>query len=198
MQFPVAPSITPAAAAPSDRLRQLLPQLFEADTRSGEAFLRLQVTADTTMALPLDCIEETQLLAPPDITPMPNMPHHLLGLMRVKGQVLWLASLAHFLGLATAVERVYRYETIVMRMTPPAQLGSDSESDLFFGLAVNKIKGSMRLDADRIEPIGAHVRADLVPFLAGQVQHDQETILILNPAALSDIRHHQFTALVST
>jgi chemotaxis signal transduction protein len=197
MQFPVAPSIAPAAA-PSDRLRHLLPQLFEADARSGEAFLRLQVTADTTMALSLDWIEETQLLAPPDITPMPNMPHHLLGLMRVKGQVLWLASLAHFLGLATPMERVYRYETIVMRLTPTTPLGSDSESDLFFGLAVNKIKGSMRLAADQIAPIGANVRADLVPFLSGQVQHEAETILILNAPALSDIRHHQFTALVGT
>jgi positive phototaxis protein PixI len=195
MQFPVA---TTSTAAPSDRLKQLLPQLFEADTRSGTAFLRLQVTADTTMALPLDCIEETQLLAPPDITPMPNMPHHLLGLMRVKGQVLWLASLAHFLGLATGVERVYRYETIVLRMTPTAQLGSDSEADLFFGLAVNKIKGSMRLTEDAIGPIGANVKADLVPFLVGQVEHDQETILILNPTALTQLRHHQFTALVST
>ncbi len=193
MQFPAT-----STAAPSDRLKQLLPQLFEADTRSGTAFLRLQVTADTTMALPLDCIEATQLLAPSDITPMPNMPSHLLGLMRVKGEVLWLASLAHFLGLATAVERIYRYETIVLRMTPVAQRGSDSEADLFFGLAVNKIKGSMRLTAEAIAPIGAQVKADLVPFLAGQVEHDQETILILNPTALTQLHHHQFTALVST
>jgi chemotaxis signal transduction protein len=197
MQFPV---IATSTAAPSDRLKQLLPQLFEADTRSGTAFLRLQVTADTTMALPLDCIEETQLLAPPDITPMPNMPHHLLGLMRVRGQVLWLASLAHFLGLATSVERIYRYETIVLRMNPVAQLGIDSGStgDLFFGLAVNKIKGSMRLDAEAIAPIGADVSNALRPFLSGQVEHDQETILILNPTALTQLSHHQFAALVST
>jgi chemotaxis signal transduction protein len=195
MQFPV---IATSTAAPSDRLKQLLPQLFEADTRSGTAFLRLQVTADVTMALPLDWIEATQLLAPTDITPMPNMPHHLLGLMRVKGEVLWLASLAQFLGLATGVERVYRYETIVIRLTPAAQLGQGSESDLFFGLAVNKIKGSMRLMEAAIAPIGADVSADLAPFLSGQVQHDQETIFILNPTALTQLSHHQFAALVST
>ncbi len=190
-------SSIPQTTKPSDRLQQLLPQLFEVDQRTGDPFLRLQVTTDMAMALPLASVEETQLLSPREITPMPNMPNHILGLMRVKGQVLWLASLAYLLGLTSEVERSYRYETIVIRLTPNVGLAA-SESDLLLGLAVPKIRGSMRLTADAIQPIGANVKADLRPFLSGQVQHDQETILILNAAALMALQHHQCTTLVST
>lgn len=193
MQSPV-----PQTTKPSDRLQQLLPQLFEVDQRIGDPFLRLQVTADTAMALPLSSVEETQLLSPREITPMPNMPNHILGLMRVKGQVLWLASLAHLLGLATEVERSYRYETIVLRLTAAPSMNAASEADLFFGLAVQKIKGSMRLTRDAIAPIGANVPAALRPFLSGQVSHDQATILILQPAALATIHPHDLSALVPT
>jgi positive phototaxis protein PixI len=181
MQFPV-----PQTAKPNERLQQLLPQLFEVDQRSGDAYLRLQVTPDLAMALPLAAIEATQLLTPQEITPMPNMPAHLLGLMRVKGQVLWLASLAHLLGLATGSERVYRYETIVLRLSAPGE--RERESDLFLGFAVPKIKGSMRLSTEAIAPIDPQIHADLRPFLTGQVTQDQETILILQPTALAQ-RH---------
>jgi positive phototaxis protein PixI len=193
LQIPV-----PQTARPNARLQQLLPQLFEVDQRTGDPFLRLQVTADTAMALPLASIEETQLLSPRDITPMPNMPNHILGLMRVKGQVLWLASLAHLLGLATEVERSYRYETIVLRLTSEPSMTAPGEADLFFGLAVAKIKGSMRLTRDAIQPIGTNIPPDLIPFLAGQVSHDDETILILKPEALASLKQPDRAALVHT
>jgi positive phototaxis protein PixI len=189
MQFPV-----PQTAKPNERLQQLLPQLFEVDQRSGDAYLRLQVTADLAMALPLASVEATQLLTPQEITPMPNMPAHLLGLMRVKGQVLWLASLAHLFGLATTVERVYRYETVVLRLTAAGE--RERESDLFLGLAVAKIKGSMRLSTEAIEPIGPQIQPDLRPFLAGQVTQDQETILILQPEVLVSLTPLDRAALV--
>ncbi|MBE9029100.1 chemotaxis protein CheW [filamentous cyanobacterium LEGE 11480] len=183
MQVPV-----PQTAKPADRLQTLLPQLFEVDERTGNAFLRLQVSADTAMVLPLDCVEETQLLTPQDITPMPNMPNHVLGLMRIRGQVLWLSSLAKLLGLTTDVERAYRYETIVIRITPNAGGSeSDSDSDLFLGLTVNQIKGSIRFAAEDIAPIEANVDSHLQPFLSGQVTQDNETLLILNPEALANI-----------
>jgi chemotaxis signal transduction protein len=176
-------SVSPTTK-PNERLQQLLPQLFEADTRSGEAFLRIQVTADTAMALPLDCIEETQLLAPRDITPMPNMPSHILGLMRVKGQVLWLSLLAHQLGLSTEVERAYRYETIVLRIASTDASGSEQ----WLGLAVQQIRGSIRLDNKRITPIGPMISPELKPFLLGQFRQENETLLILNPTMLAQLQ----------
>jgi positive phototaxis protein PixI len=192
----------PQTTKPNARLQQLLPQLFEQDARSGDAFLRVQVTADIAMAIPLSWIEETQLLSPREITAMPNMPPHLLGLMRVKGQVLWLASLAHLLGLATEVERRYRYETIVLRLNTDASgshtSGASSEADLFLGLAVAKIKGSMRLTPDQLQPIGPQVPTDWRSCLSGQVVQDQETILMLQPETLLSRHQRSTAALVNT
>jgi chemotaxis signal transduction protein len=133
------------------------------------------------MALPLDCIEETQLLAPRDITPMPNMPSYILGLMRVKGQVLWISALAQQLGLVTEAERAYRYETIVIRIPDRAATGSEQ----WLGLAVQQIRGSIRLDDTRITPIGPMVSPELQPFVLGQFRQADETLLILNPETLT-------------
>lgn len=174
------------ANKPADRLQALLPQLFEVDEVSGSAFLRLQVTSEITLALPLDCVEETQLLTPEAITPMPNMPHHVLGLMRMRGQVLWLSSLAHLLGITTEHERAYRYEAVVLRLDnmTSASIVDDSGS-AYIGVAVNQIKGSLRLTDDDIEAISHDLPPALLPHLSGQVTRDGEVLFVLNPAALA-------------
>lgn len=176
-------------AKPAERLKHLLPQLFDVEERTGEAFLRFQVTSEITMALPLTCIEETKLLSPAAITPMPNMPMHVLGLMRLRDEILWLTSCARLLGLTTEVERNDRYETIIIRIASDMETTTNSETDLFLGFTVHKIKGSIRLTDAQIAPLAANVKPELQPFLSGQVNQDGETLLLLNPDALVDRSH---------
>jgi twitching motility protein PilI len=192
MQLPVLPTTNT-----TDRLQRLLPQLFEVDERVGDAYLRLQVTPDIGMVLPLDCVEETQLLSPQAITPMPNMPQHIFGLMRMRGQVLWLSSLAHLLGLTTAIETTYRYETIVIRYNAATNSSGEGEVTSFLGLVVNQIRGSLRLTADDISPISANVPPHLIPFISGQINQDNETLLVINPDTLARTNDHAFSTLTS-
>ncbi len=192
MQLPALQTTKPA-----DRLKQLLPQLFDVGEQTGQAFLRFQVTSDMTMALPLACIEETKLLSPEAITPMPNMPTHVLGLMRLRDEILWLTSFAKLLGLTAEVERNDRLETIVIRITPDMEATTNSETNLFLGFTVHKIKGSIRLNDEQISPLAADVKPELQPFLSGQVNQDGETLLLLNPEALVDRNHIDFASPAS-
>jgi positive phototaxis protein PixI len=176
-----------AGAKPTERLLQLLPELFNPQQRTGESFLRLQVTADRTVAIALDWVEETRLVMAQDLTPIPNMPPHVLGLIGTKGQVFWLLSLAQLFNLPTERDNVQRYEVVVIR----AFSGADQQEELLLGLAVQQIKGTIRLGVKEFAPIDANVDPTIVdptiaPFLIGYAhQKDTEPLLIINPEALS-------------
>jgi positive phototaxis protein PixI len=183
MQTQTPPSLSTVnlpQSKPTERLQQLLPQLFNPQQQTGEAFLRLQITSQLTIALSLDWVEETRLVMAQDLTPIPNMPPHILGLINTKGQVFWLLSLAQLLGVGTQ-ENSQRYEVVVIR----AFLGADQQEELFLGLAVNQIKGSIRLEMNEFTPVDATVAPQLAPFLIGYAQTANESVLILNPESLS-------------
>jgi positive phototaxis protein PixI len=188
MPTPAMPIEPPIATTPTtDRLRQLLPELLNPQSRSGEAFLRLQVSPELTVALPLDWIEETKLVQAQELTPIPAMPPHVLGLISNKGQVFWLLSLAKLFGLPPQPENMQRYEVVVIR----AALNQDDretnnyQEELFLGLAVQQIKGSIRWDGDAFSPINADtVSPGVAPFLIGAIP-TAEPLLILNPATLA-------------
>jgi positive phototaxis protein PixI len=169
------------ASKPTERLQQLLPQLFNPQQQIGESFLRLQINAELTVAISLDWVEETRLVMAQDLTPMPNMPPHILGLINTKGQVFWLMSLAQLLGVKATQENSQRYEVVVIR----AFLGADQQEELFLGLAVDQIRGSIRLEMDNFTPVDTSISSQLAPFLIGYAQTAQESVLILNPESLS-------------
>ncbi len=176
--------ISPSAIKPSERLQKLLPELFNPQPKTGEAFLKLQVSPDLTVAIALDWVEETKLVMAQDLTPIPNMPPQVLGLMSNKGQVFWLVSLAQLLGLPETQQNVQCYEVAVVRVF----LGADQQEELFLGLAVEQIKGSVRLEVQEMISISHPISPHLEPFLMGSLQQNKDTLLILNPESLSNLK----------
>jgi positive phototaxis protein PixI len=165
---------------PTDRLRALLPQLFNPVSPSGESFLRLQVADDLAVVIALDWIEETRLVGRSDLTPMPGMPPHVLGLMGAKGQVFWLLSLAHLLGETSRPLLNHRYEVVVIRVFQ----GADQQEELLLGLAVQQINSSVRLGPKDFLPLDSTISPGIAPFLISAAQKDDETLWILNPESL--------------
>ena len=176
---------TSQAPKPAERLQQLLPELFNPKPVSGEQFLRLQLTSDLTIAISLSWVEETLLISPQGVTPIPNMPAHVLGLMGAKGQVFWAINLAQLLELPVVLESSQYYEVVMIRaVSPEPDQTTSAQEELFLGLVVPKIKGSIRLALEEIiSPIN-EVSATFHPYLSGQVVLDGETILILSAEAI--------------
>ncbi|NEQ52149.1 MAG: chemotaxis protein CheW [Leptolyngbya sp. SIO3F4] len=180
-------SVQPAQTLkPTDRLQQLLPELFNPKTVSGEQFLRLQLTPDLTIALALSWVEETLLVSPQFVTPMPNMSSHVLGLLSSKGQVFWTVNLVQLLNLPVVLEPSQYYEVVVIRTlsVETAQGAMGSQGDMFLGLVVPKIRGSIRLSLEDIVSPMNEVQAGLQPYLSGQVVVDGQSILVLSAEAI--------------
>ncbi len=168
---------------PADRLQQLLPELFNPKPVSGEQFLRLQLTPDVTIAIALSWVEETLLISPQWVTPMPNVPAHVLGLMSAKGQVFWAMNLAQLLELPIVLESSQYYEVVMIRALP-AESSQMVGSELFLGLIAPKIRGSIRLSREEIMSPVNEVDAKFHPYLSGQVVVEGEPILVLSAEAI--------------
>ncbi len=102
----------------SDRLQQLLPELFNPAPPAGQQFLRLQLTADLTIALALDWVEESLQINTQLVTPIPNMPPSVLGALSSKGQIFWAINLTSLLELPIETALTQYYEVVVLKRCP--------------------------------------------------------------------------------
>ena len=180
----------------TERLRQLLPEMFAPKLIKGEQFLRIQLTSELTIALALSWVEESLLLPTHLITPIPNMPPSVMGLMSSKDQVFWAVNLAQLLELPIAIEPSQHYEVVVIRavstqsdpLSDSESLNTNTDGNLYLGLIVPKIRSSIRLSKeDIISPIN-EVDANLHPYLSGQVSIDGDRVLVLSAEAIGKAR----------
>ncbi|MBE9159454.1 purine-binding chemotaxis protein CheW [Nodosilinea sp. LEGE 06152] len=107
------------------------------------------------------------------ITPMPNMPPAMLGLINRRSRVLWVVDLALLLGLPTAYPNSQQYNLVLL------QVGT-----VTLGLRVSQIDGILSLPHQHLQPAPTHVPPGLVPFLRGCVLQEGEVLLGLDGEAL--------------
>ncbi len=174
-------------AKPIDRLQQLLPELFNPQQPTGDLYLKFQLGPQIQAAISLQRVVETLLLPTESMTPIPNMPSAVLGLMSSKGKVFWAVDLAHLLELSGERMRSRRYEMIVVQTLPANSLGSPnlgSETPLL-GLSVQQIRGTLRLTADALESPVGECAPELLPYLQGRVWEEGQELMVLSVEALS-------------
>ena len=182
--------------APTERLQRLLPELFNSSPPSGEQFLKLQLTSELTIALALSWVVETVQIPTQLVTPIPNMPNAVLGLMGSKGQIFWAVNLAQLLGLPIPLKPSQFHEVAIIRTLPMEAdpggnrggLTGNLSNGLFLGLVVPTIRGVIRLSGEDITPPMNGVADCLAPYLSGQVVADGETILVLNAEAMGTVQ----------
>ena len=128
----------------TERLEDLLPQLFSQQQREGNYYLRLQLTEETDILLDLSYVQESLTIDSSQITPVPNLPEYVVGMMSSRNQVFLALDLAHLAGFSPATLNQREYQTVVV------QIGSNHnnvQSDEFnlYGLTVKRIQGISRI-----------------------------------------------------
>lgn len=141
---------------------------------SGDAYLKFQLTPQTSAVFATPYVQEAVVLPARRLTPMPNMPPCMLGLMNRRSRVMWVVDLAQLLGLnppdTTSLNYTLHYSLVLI------QVGA-----VPLGLAVHQVNGINWIATDTIHsPIG-QVSSSLVPYLRGCVlqQHEQQPDLVL-------------------
>lgn len=139
----------------------------------GDTYLKFQFGKQTPAVLSMSQAQEVIVLPPSRLTPMPNMPAYVLGLLNRRSRVLWVIDLQGMLGLPAVPTNVQQYNIVIIRT------GSAS-----LGLIVQSVEGVIRLTPDHIQPPHGHVSSELVPYLRGCSLQEREILLILDAEAI--------------
>jgi twitching motility protein PilI len=178
------------------RLEQLLPQLFQAISPEGKAYLRFQLTADIAAAISMEQVQESLLVPSEHITPLPNLPEAVIGIISARDRVFCVFDLAQLLMLPSTLISARQYHTIVVRVNadnlPVDSFQSDNnrvlldERELFLGIAVDRIQGIVRFTADKLQSPDRDLPAQLTPYLCGAVIENDDRLLVLDIESISN------------
>jgi twitching motility protein PilI len=139
----------------------------------GDTYLKFQLNQQTAAILTMNHTQEAVILPVDNITPMPNMPACILGLMNWRSRIIWTVDLPRLLNLESLDNRVRQYNIVVIKV-----------ESLILGLVVQEIKGITKFMSDEIRsPIG-QVASSLVPYLQGCVTQQEEVFLVLDAQAI--------------
>ncbi|MGB3138484.1 MAG: chemotaxis protein CheW [Nodosilinea sp.] len=136
------------------------------------SYLRFRLGTQSAL-LPTRQVQEAMAAPVTSISPMPNMPPPLLGLINRRSRVLWVVDLALLIGLPTAYPNSQQYNLVLL------QVGTVS-----LGLRVSHIDGILSLSPQHLQSAPTHVPSGLMPFLRGCVLQDGEVLLGLDGEAL--------------
>lgn len=139
----------------------------------GDPYLRLELVEGVRAVLAMPQVQEVTTLPAQRLTPMPNLPSCLLGLMNHRSQVIWVVDLAEVLGLPRLDVQYQAYNLVLIRT-----------GNLVLALAVRSILGFFWLPPESIHPTHGQISASLQPYLDGYALHDNDVLLVLKAAAI--------------
>ncbi|MCU0526786.1 MAG: chemotaxis protein CheW [Elainella sp. Prado103] len=143
----------------------------------GDAYLKFRLNAKTPAAFAMRSVQEALILPNRRLTPMPNMPAPMLGLMNRRSRVLWVVDLSQLLGLPALEPNIQQHTLILVQVgTVP------------LGLAVQQVEGMIRLQPQEVQPPIGQISISLLPYLRGCALQSQETkpemMLVLDAEAI--------------
>ena len=139
----------------------------------AHSHLKFHLSLQTPALISTRSIQEAITIAAQRVTPMPNMPPCMLGLINRRSRVIWVADLALLLGLPVAYPNSQQYKLILLQSGP-----------VLVALRVLEIDSIISVTPDQIQPPPAHVSANLVPYLQGCLLQASEILLLLNAEAI--------------
>ncbi|MEL6439321.1 MAG: chemotaxis protein CheW [Cyanobacteria bacterium J06621_8] len=157
----------------TDRLKDLLPQLFSEQKREGNYYLRFQLTDEIDALLDLRYVQESLTIDSSQITALPNLPEYVVGMMTSANQVFLALDLAHLAGFSATTINLRQYQTIVVQISS-GKSNVPSEETTFYGLTVRRIKGISRILSEQFEDSATTAPDILRPFIQGAVKDNSE------------------------
>ncbi|MEM9511730.1 MAG: chemotaxis protein CheW [Cyanobacteria bacterium P01_E01_bin.48] len=168
-------SATPLASLPSsERSATVAPKA------AGQPYLNLRLDDRTSALIAMESAQEALVVNAQQITPMPNMPASVLGLLNRRSRVMWVVDLLQLLQLQPVATAGQQYEVVVLRMG-----SAEGAERALMGAVVRGVRGVVRIESEDIQsPIG-HFPASLTPYLQGCVLYQQELLLVLDAEAIA-------------
>ncbi|MEM9218923.1 MAG: chemotaxis protein CheW [Cyanobacteria bacterium P01_F01_bin.150] len=136
-------------------------------------FLRLRLFPDTTVLLSMENLSEVLTIPLEQVVPIPGMPPWVMGIYNLRGDVLWISDLSHFLDLLPWQQQVSceaTYTVVVINIT---EFKSDNDSPVSMqahkiGLIIKNTEDVEWCNLNEIqESLASEINSDLNNFIRG-------------------------------
>jgi len=155
----------------------------------GDAYLSFQVDEQNPAVFSMERVKEVIVIPAREITPMPNVPECVLGLLARRSRVMWVVDLAQMLTSKPLTSNIRQYTVIVIQVNQANvqqnMLLAPSSSQALLGLIVREVKGGIRLASDLIQSPPENLSLSLTPYLKGSVLQQDSILLVLDAEAIA-------------
>lgn len=169
--------------------------------KSGQLYLRFQLPVPErhqplSAVMLMGCIQEVLSLPVQRLSPIPNMPVGILGLMNRGNRIFWLVDLGQLLGVSGLEPRVQQHSVMILRSGSAA-----------IGLAVQRVETMQWLGEEQLQPfepstfelsplqtsqpqessipnLMPDLMPSLIPFVRGTAVSETQTDLVLDAQAI--------------
>jgi len=148
------------------------PQMEQLQSTLGDTYLKFQLEQYTPAVLSVEYVQEVLIVPVGRLTPMPNMPKYMLGLLNRRNRVLWVIDLAQMLNLSPDAN-AQQYNMVIIRV-----------GQVPLGLVVQAVKDVSRFMPDRIQSVQGLATSGLATYLRGCIIQPKEIFLVLNAEAI--------------
>lgn len=159
---------------------------------SSTEFLRLRLTAQLPILLPIQQLTEVLNVPENQIMPIPDLPAWIMGVYNWRGEILWMVDLGHLCGLAPwyqqPINRAVHSAVVLNGRTSDASAKSDSKGAV--GIVVRQVEEIESFNSKAIQPalstaLLPDLGSKLTQFATGYWQKSEHEILaILDAAAI--------------
>jgi positive phototaxis protein PixI len=139
----------------------------------GISHLKFELSPGVPAVLPMNYVQEAITVPVHQLTPIPNMPPCILGLMHRRSQVLWVVDLAKFLGSNHLDASTQHHDMVILRV-----------GQTTFSGAVHRIEGMIWLAEEEVQPLSDILDPHFTNYLTGCVMQAQQPLFVLDVEAI--------------
>lgn len=160
---------------------------------SNPEFLRLRLTAQLPILLPIQHLTEVLNVPENQIMPIPDLPAWVMGVHNWRGEILWMVDLGHLCGLVPWYQQPINrtvHSAVVLNGNCASATSANSDSKGAVGVVVRQVEEIESFNPKAIQPalptaLLPDLGSKLTRFATGYWQKSEhETLAILDAAAI--------------
>lgn len=134
----------------------------------GDSYLSFYLNQQTPALLLMKYAQEVIVVPLNRLTPMPNMPGCVLGLLNRRSRVLWVVNLAKLINLPVTDPIAQQYQIIVIHV-----------GKVKLGLIVQSVKGIIHFPPHSHQ-VPTELFSPLAPYISGYIPQEDEMLIVLD------------------
>ncbi len=142
--------------------------LIKPDKRANDSYLSFYLNRQTPALLLMEYAQEVIIVPQARLSPMPNMPKCVLGLLNRRSRVFWVVNLAQLLNLPITEPIAQQYQLVIIHV-----------GRVKLGLVVQSVKGVTHFPRQsRQAP--TELFTSLAPYVSGCISQENEILIVLD------------------